>query len=376
MEPYILYLNLFVLINLIIIALAIGLKKNSHFANICLILVILTCIDTCYNNLALQYFPNRFCHFTQMAFIGFNFCFGCVISAYVTLLYDKKLSKYWLLHLLPCVLVIGYSFRSFGVSDQTITEELALMQKSEFMPLYITNNVMLLHILFYLIFAKIKLNGFRKEPNLSQEVSAKLKRKWAKDFLNYMTLNTVLLITSIIIAQAVFNKTAYFCDLVLVPIVSISIYGFIVYKNIQFSDVYEKVVHEKVLIAKNFEVIKKDNAPTIIPNQEALMKKLHTLMVDKKLFTNPSLTLEKLAIELAISPTILSKLLNQEYQTTFFEFVNQHKIEESKKLLLDPELQHYKIEAIGEMAGFSSRSSFFAVFKKSTGLSPSNYKSL
>lgn len=376
MEPFILFLNLFVIANLLLITIALALKKESHLANICLILVIATCIDTCINNLTLAYFPNRFSHFTQIAFVGFNFCFGAVIFAYVTLLYNKKIPKYWFLHLLPCAFLFGLSFRSIFVSDQTILEELALIKQGEFILLNVANIFLLFHILIYLVLTKFKLRTYNKESNLSQEIAAKLKRKWAQDFLNYMILNTVVLISSSIISQVIFKQSFNFGDLVLVPLVSISVYGFIVYKNFQFSNVYEKAIIEKDMLSEKLYGKKENYNLSKLPNQEELKNKIECLMTEKRIFLDEDLSAQKLASELEISSNTLTQLLILEYNATFFDFLNKHKVEEAKKLLLNPDLQHYKVEAIGEMAGFSSRSSFFAVFKKNTGLSPSNYKSL
>jgi AraC-like DNA-binding protein len=46
----------------------------------------------------------------------------------------------------------------------------------------------------------------------------------------------------------------------------------------------------------------------------------------------------------------------------------------ARKLLIDPNFDHYSIEGISKEVGFSSISSFNTLFKKFTGLTPSQFK--
>jgi AraC-like DNA-binding protein len=49
-------------------------------------------------------------------------------------------------------------------------------------------------------------------------------------------------------------------------------------------------------------------------------------------------------------------------------------VEEVKRDLADGEKQHLKILSLALDAGFNSKSSFNAIFKKHTGLTPSEYR--
>jgi AraC-like DNA-binding protein len=59
---------------------------------------------------------------------------------------------------------------------------------------------------------------------------------------------------------------------------------------------------------------------------------------------------------------------------SFSDYINQQRIEKVKKLLKSEDQKKYTLLAIAENAGFSSKSSFNAVFKKMTGLTPTQYK--
>jgi len=97
-------------------------------------------------------------------------------------------------------------------------------------------------------------------------------------------------------------------------------------------------------------------------------------MTFKKLFLKPELILPDLAMELGLTTKQTTELLNTELQTNFYDFVNQYRVEEAKGKLHSGEYDHLTLLAIGLEAGFQSKSSFNRVFKKITGLSPSEYK--
>ena len=59
---------------------------------------------------------------------------------------------------------------------------------------------------------------------------------------------------------------------------------------------------------------------------------------------------------------------------SFPDFINQYRIEEAKKRLLDPAKKHYTVLAIAEEVGFNSKSSFNNVFKKHVKMTPSEFR--
>lgn len=101
---------------------------------------------------------------------------------------------------------------------------------------------------------------------------------------------------------------------------------------------------------------------------------LNQLMEEKKLFTNPELTIEQLAGCLHTSRHLLSQVLNQRLGQSFYEYVNKLRVAEAKRLLLDEKRQNQKIASLAYDAGFNSLSTFNDVFKKTTGLTPSQFR--
>jgi AraC-like DNA-binding protein len=100
---------------------------------------------------------------------------------------------------------------------------------------------------------------------------------------------------------------------------------------------------------------------------------LKAMEIDK-LYLVPDLTLSMLANQLTISAKSISQMLNHELNKNFHDFINEYRVEEVKKRLVDPDYRHFTILAIALDSGFNSKSSFNRVFMKITGMSPKEFK--
>ena len=67
-------------------------------------------------------------------------------------------------------------------------------------------------------------------------------------------------------------------------------------------------------------------------------------------------------------------MINAGYDQNFFQFVNQYRIDEVKKQLIDPKNDHLSIVGIGFNSGFNSKTVFNTSFKQSVGMTPSEYR--
>jgi len=86
---------------------------------------------------------------------------------------------------------------------------------------------------------------------------------------------------------------------------------------------------------------------------------------------NTELTLEDVAENVHLNPTYFSTLFKQSTGSSFKEYLNMIRIEESKRLLANTE---YSIIDIAIATGFEDQSYFSKVFKKYTGITPKQYR--
>jgi AraC-like DNA-binding protein len=102
--------------------------------------------------------------------------------------------------------------------------------------------------------------------------------------------------------------------------------------------------------------------------------RLNELMRDEKVFADEDLSLRDLAGELGISAHQLSEILNEKMKKNFNTFVNEYRIAEAKKMLVEEPGR--SILSVGIAVGFNSNTTFCTVFSKITGDSPSHYRKL
>jgi len=105
-----------------------------------------------------------------------------------------------------------------------------------------------------------------------------------------------------------------------------------------------------------------------------LVKNITLLMEQEKLYQETELTLHELASKLKVPTYQVSQALNEGMKKTFYDLVNGYRVEEAKRLLLDPKSINYTILSVGFEAGFNSKTTFNTVFKKFTGLTPTDFR--
>jgi AraC-like DNA-binding protein len=110
------------------------------------------------------------------------------------------------------------------------------------------------------------------------------------------------------------------------------------------------------------------------PALDVLSQKLIHFMISDKPYLNPRLSLQELAEKLNMNRYQLSALINQKHKLNFYEFVNSYRVQEVKKLMLDPKYKNLKMVSLAYDAGFNSKASFNRIFKQLTHQTPSEFK--
>ena len=106
---------------------------------------------------------------------------------------------------------------------------------------------------------------------------------------------------------------------------------------------------------------------------ERIINKAKNYIESKELYKKEKLTLTELSKSLDTNPKYLSQAINHHLNLSFVDFINNYRVEEAKKQMLDTKNTSLTLEAIGIMAGFKSKSAFFRTFKKTTNVTPNQF---
>ena len=101
-------------------------------------------------------------------------------------------------------------------------------------------------------------------------------------------------------------------------------------------------------------------------------RQLEEYLIKAKPYLNNELRLQELAEMLNIPSHHLSQVINEHLQTTFFDFINRHRVEEAKSLMKS-DMESSLLE-IAFKAGFNNKTSFTNAFKKFTKQTPLDYR--
>lgn len=98
---------------------------------------------------------------------------------------------------------------------------------------------------------------------------------------------------------------------------------------------------------------------------------LAKLMKKQKPYLNSDLRLEKLATLLNVSRNQASQIINDQFNTNFFDFINTYRIKEAERLMQSN--SKLTIEDIVYQSGFNNKVSFYKAFRKVHNTTPREY---
>jgi len=110
------------------------------------------------------------------------------------------------------------------------------------------------------------------------------------------------------------------------------------------------------------------------PEWVELLARFETILMTQKPHLEPGFSLTAAARLVGVRPRLLSQAINTLKHTNFSDFINHHRIDLAKAMLMDPAHRHDKMIIISHHCGFGNITSFNQAFKAVTGLTPSEFK--
>ena len=125
---------------------------------------------------------------------------------------------------------------------------------------------------------------------------------------------------------------------------------------------------------KNTEKGKYEKSSLTPEMSQRYLDDLKEYMKEKKPYLETKITLKEISERLEMHTNHLSQVINEKLNVNFYDFVNEYRVEEFKRRLANDTSKKFTLLAHAYESGFSSKSSFNEVFKKFTGLTPSQYQ--
>ncbi|WP_026232152.1 helix-turn-helix domain-containing protein [Neolewinella persica] len=183
------------------------------------------------------------------------------------------------------------------------------------------------------------------------------------DFRRTTVLNKwlVLLSTNLLLLWAVFAFTTF----------RFFVVGSIIYSTLFYGCFFLLLNNRKLRFDLFQRAVPQDLTSTFTRGGE-LEEALITRITQHRLFADPDLKLPDLAEQMDLSLHDLSRFLNDDLKVNYPDFINSFRVEEAKRLLETDSV--FTVEALGNHAGFRSKSAFYRAFRKCTGTTPARYQ--
>jgi AraC-like DNA-binding protein len=285
---------------------------------------------------------------------------------------DFKFTKRKLFHFIPFLIFFSVSEISYlaaGYNNQI--EILYKIIERKIPPaVYIGSFIIYVHFFSYLFVALQLVKKYELAASNQYSAAQKVTLNWLKTTIwFFLALMLVSAINSYLSFQSVIQ--AYFFVLSIMIFLLLLFITFLLFKALRnpaiFSAWSEKEIEEAIQTPKY-------TSPAPDNEKQFILERLQQHMQSVKPYLEPELTLDELATQLSVKPKMLSQTINELLQKNFFEFVNHYRIEEAKRLLTNPKDKKITVLEVMYEVGFNSKSSFNTIFKKDTGLTPSEFK--
>lgn len=308
--------------------------------------------------------------YTSKMSVVILFLFGPLFLFYVRSLIDRtfRLQRSDWLHFLPALSVFGY-YNPYYLADQSdkyafflIPPDMKFFRFEHYQFLALTISAQI-HFWIYLFVVHGLIKQYHRSIKEFYSNIEKHNLRWIQFFISAFIVVYIVLFLCAVLFIVNNNYMVSFTLLGITVSLGIIILG---YRGLKQSEIFTLESPLK----------KTKSEPAELPEElvQSLTIKLQTLMEKEKLFTNPELNLETLAKKLSVSKNTLSQYIRDYLKTNFFDYINRLRIEEMKRLLLDPEKKYMTLVALAKEAGFNAKSTFSRIFKQFTGMTPSAFR--
>ena len=233
---------------------------------------------------------------------------------------------------------------------------------------YIAEFFLNLSIPFYSFLSIIVLHKHLKIIKRKFSYTEDINLRWLRLILYFFTFISVLILTTNLLSDWLPIISFIEGDNLMYASLT-SVIFFMGYFGIKQKMIYPE--SQKAIIEKKIAYQK---SGLKIAEKEVYIQQLLQLMDTQKCHLQPKLSLKDLANQMNLTENNLSQLINDGMGKNFYDFVNEYRVAEVKRQILNPQKAHLTLLGIAFESGFNSKSSFNLIFKKVTGQTPTQFK--
>jgi AraC-like DNA-binding protein len=148
-------------------------------------------------------------------------------------------------------------------------------------------------------------------------------------------------------------------------------YTFFAIRFINYPHLFKTEI-EQVVAGETMEEAQADSSPEPCNSAFVLLEKRIERWIGEKGFIEQGITINTLAAKLITNSKYLSVYINTYKKMTFRKWINELRIEEAKRLLIEE--PKTALANIAFALGFSDKSHFLRQFREHTGMSPTEWK--
>ncbi len=302
----------------------------------------------------------------KTGFINLNFThfplwtvYGALVYIYVRRVVDKTGFKWAdILFLIPPGITVALLFPYYSLSNESKLK--ALENGNTYDYVYFPDYGIWVVIVIMFFYAALTYFGFWQNKRVGFR-----ENKWLRWFVgSYFGFVFMFALYIFLVRFNIMDSSYdYFIDIVIVFFIGmLAFFGFIqpeVFEGKSIKEAIPFVKYRKTGLSEGLSLEMKE--------------KLLRIMEVQQPYLDNDLRLDDLAMMMKLSRNQTSQIINEHFNLSFFDFVNQYRIKDAKNLLLQNKEDDRTISQIAYDVGFNNRASFYKAFKKFSDGNPSDY---